>query len=62
VKEARGLTPEEYFLYANVDAAQHGFRPEINLPWLAEVFFGKADFSPQFRKQIEDSAAAPPAW
>lgn len=33
-----GITMEEYFEYANVDAPQHRFRPERALPWLAKVF------------------------
>ena len=32
-----GLTREEYFLYANVDAANHRFHPEHIVPWLTEV-------------------------
>ncbi len=33
-----GITMEQYFAYANVDAAQHLFRPARALPWLAKVF------------------------
>jgi len=33
-----GITMEEYFAYANVDAAQHRFRPTRAVPWLAGVF------------------------
>ena len=30
-----GLTPEEYFLYANVDVPEHSFKPDVAVPWLA---------------------------
>lgn len=60
--EATGLTENDYLLFSNVDAAQHGFHPDVNLPWLAEVFFGKADFTPEFQKDIADSISAPAAW
>ena len=33
-----GITMEQYFAYANVDAAQHRFRPTRAVPWLAKVF------------------------
>ncbi len=33
-----GITMEQYFAYANVDAAQHRFRPKRAVPWLAKVF------------------------
>ena len=32
-----GLTPEEYFLYANVDVPEHSFKPDVAVPWLAEA-------------------------
>jgi Abhydrolase family len=32
-----GLTVEEYFQYANVDAPRHVFRPKRVVPWLKEV-------------------------
>jgi hypothetical protein len=35
---AVSLTMEQYFAYANVDAAQHRFRPKRAVPWLARVF------------------------
>ena len=60
--EAKGLTENDYLLYSNVDASQHGFHPDVNLPWLAEVFFGKADFTPEFQKDVADSISAPAAW
>jgi hypothetical protein len=33
-----GVTDAEYFEYANVDPANHRFRPERVVPWLAGVF------------------------
>ncbi|MAF65275.1 MAG: hypothetical protein CMJ84_06410 [Planctomycetes bacterium] len=38
-----GLTDKEYFLYANVDVADHRFHPEHAVPWLADVFTTNAD-------------------
>jgi len=38
-----GLTDEEYFLYANVDVANHRFHPEHAVPWLTEILAAKAD-------------------
>lgn len=32
-----GVSMEEYFRYANVDPAQHQFRPERAVPWLADI-------------------------
>jgi len=32
-----GLTMEEYFEYANIDVAQHAFKHEVAVPWLARV-------------------------
>ncbi len=32
------LTDKEYFLYANVDVADHRFHPEYAVPWLTKVF------------------------
>jgi hypothetical protein len=60
--QAKGLTANDYLIFSNVDAGQHSFHPDVNLPWLAEVFFGKADFSPAFKKEIDDSVSAKPAW
>ena len=58
----RGLTPEEFFEVANVDAPQHSFHPDVNLPWLSRIFFGKVDFPPELEEAIRFSAAAPGAW
>lgn len=33
-----GLSEKEYFLYANVDVANHRFHPEHAVPWLTGVF------------------------
>jgi hypothetical protein len=33
-----GVTMDEYFQYANVDAKFHCFRPKRAVPWLAKVF------------------------
>lgn len=40
---SEGLTGEEYFLYANVDVANHRFHPEYIVPWLTEVFAAMKD-------------------
>ena len=37
-----GLSNEEYFLYANVDVAEHRFHPEHAVPWLTEVLAPKS--------------------
>lgn len=60
--KAKGLTDTEFLEFSNVDVPQHSFHPDHNLPWLAQVFFGKADFTPEFRKTIADSVSAPAAW
>ena len=60
--EAKGLTENDYLIFSNVDASQHSFHPDINLPWLSNVFFGKADFSEAFKKDIADSVSAKPAF
>jgi len=31
------LTSDEYFLYANVDVAEHSFKPDVAVPWLLQV-------------------------
>ncbi|MHB8903011.1 MAG: alpha/beta hydrolase family protein [Thermoguttaceae bacterium] len=33
-----GISDQEYFVYAYVDAPRHRFRPQRAVPWLAEVF------------------------
>ena len=33
-----GITSNEYFEYANVDAKFHRFRPDRALPWLKKIF------------------------
>ncbi len=33
-----GLTPQEYFAYANVDVQEHCFRPQRAVPWLEKLF------------------------
>ena len=53
--EAKGLTDNDYLIYSNVDASQHSFHPDLNLPWLAKVFFGKAEFPPEL---VESMAQA----
>ena len=60
--KVQGLTDDDYLLHSNVDATQHSFHPDVNLPWLAERFFGRADLSAELRKDIADSISAPPAW
>ena len=56
---AEGLTDNDYLEMSNVDAHDHSFHPEVNLPWLAEVFFGKADFPVDVQREIEASVASP---
>ena len=36
-----GLTVQEYFRYANVDAPMHHFKGNVAVPWLANVLCGK---------------------
>jgi len=40
LRQARGITPEEYLQWANVDVSQHSFHPDLAIPWLKEIFFG----------------------
>lgn len=53
-----GLDGEKYFEYANVDARQHSFHPEIDVPWLIKVYympepsdFLKGEFEKAFNEQ-----------
>ncbi|HOE61782.1 MAG TPA: alpha/beta hydrolase family protein [Candidatus Latescibacteria bacterium] len=57
--QAKGLTGNDYLLFSNVDAGQHSFHPDVNLPWIAEVFFGKADFTPRQWAMIRASVVWP---
>lgn len=59
--EAKGLTDCDYLLMSNVDAGQHGFHPDVNIPWLLEVFRGKADLTPRQKATI-DASVRWPAW
>ena len=59
--EARGLTDDEYLIMSNVDAVQHGYHPDLNIPWLLEVFCGKVDLTPQ-QKAMIDASVRWPAW
>ena len=43
--KVQGLTDDDYLLHSNVDAPQHSFHPDVNLPWLAERFFGNSNLS-----------------
>ena len=36
--KVQGLTDDDYLLHSNVDAPQHSFHPDVNLPWLAGLF------------------------
>ena len=56
----QGLSATDYLDVSNVDVEQHSFHPDVNLPWIAERFFGKADFPPELRKAISEAAAAAP--
>ncbi|NKB70066.1 MAG: hypothetical protein GKR89_23585 [Candidatus Latescibacteria bacterium] len=38
-----GLTNEEYFLYANVDVANHRFHPKYAVPWLTKILAAKTN-------------------
>ena len=60
--QKKGLTADDYLIFSNVDAGQHSFHPDMNLPWLAERFFGKADFPLEFKNTISNSVSAKPAW
>ena len=57
--QAKDLTQDDFLRMSNVDANDHSFHPEVNLPWLANVFFGKADFPPEVVREIEASVATP---
>lgn len=57
--QAEGLTDNDYLLFSNVDAIEHSFHPDVNLPWLAKTFFGTADFPPEVRREIAASVASP---
>lgn len=59
--EERGLTGDDYLARSNADAGQHGFHPDVVLPWLQEVFRGKADLTPRQKAMIEASVRWP-AW
>lgn len=59
--EAKGLSAEDYLVRSNVDAGQHGFHPDVVLPWLQEVFFGSAELTPR-QKAIIDASVRWPAW
>ena len=59
--QARGLTDTDYLVMSNVDAGQHSFHPDVNLPWIMETFFGKAELTPRQRATI-DASANWPAW
>ena len=62
IKASSGLMGAEYLLYANVDAPQHSFHPDVNLPWLCEVFLGSAELSEPLRREVEFSARSPGLW
>ena len=59
--QAKGLSDTDYLLRSNVDAVQHGFHPEVNMPWLAEVFFGSPELTARQKAAFEMSAHWP-AW
>ncbi len=59
--QAKGLTDNDYLVMSNVDADQHSFHPDINLPWLAKVFFGTSKLTPRQKTVIEESVKWP-AW
>jgi len=54
-----GLTGDEYLTHSNVDARDHSFHPDVNLPWIAKTFFGKAEFDDWIWREIDASVAWP---
>ena len=62
LKTTSGLDGGSYLLRANVDASQHSFHPDVNLPWLSQVFFGKVELSEELKRQIDIAARSPGAW
>jgi len=57
--KATNLTDDEYLNYSNVDARDHSFHPDVNLPWIAKTFFGKAEFDNETWREIYASVAWP---
>ena len=57
-----GLDADGYLLRANVDAKEHSFHPDVNLPWLAETFFGKAELPEGLMQQVKQAATERPLW
>lgn len=60
VSRMSGLTDEEYLLRSNVDARQHSFHPERNVPWLCERLFGTFECSDALRREIERAKSEEP--
>lgn len=57
--KVEGITFEDYQKMSNMDMPDHSFHPEVILPWLANVFWGKANFPPEVQREIEASVASP---
>ena len=54
MREQRGLKPRDYLEFANVDDSQHSFHPEVDVPWLLEVF-GMPPVGPEMEALFDES-------
>ena len=57
LREVTGLSAYDYLVYANVDAEQHSFHPEVVIPFICRTFYGK-DYQVPAQLQQEIEAAA----
>lgn len=55
LRKTRGLTGQDYLDYSYVDVSQHSFHPELAIPWLTKLFFGKECGDPALSAEIEAS-------
>ncbi|OQA87325.1 MAG: Abhydrolase family protein [Lentisphaerae bacterium ADurb.Bin242] len=55
LRKTTGLTGEDYLDYSYVDVSQHSFHPELAIPWLTKLFFGKECGDPALSAEIEAS-------
>lgn len=55
LRKTRGLTAMDYLDYSYVDVSQHSFHPELAIPWLTKLFFGKVCDKPELLTEIANS-------
>lgn len=55
LRNTTGLTPMDYLDHSYVDVSQHSFHPELAIPWLTKLFFGKECDTPGLLREINDS-------